>query len=183
MRKLIPFAVLAILLVVAGVALAGSAKSVYTYRSAMTADAEVPKPKGRVGGKGAFTATVTESGSTRTIRWKLTFSNLSGKATAAHIHKGKRGVAGAVMIPLCAPCRSRQTGQAKISKDAADVLESGRSYVNVHTPKNPAGEIRGQVNVINHVDGGTGGSTGSQTTSPTVTDPAPDPGYPPGYGY
>jgi hypothetical protein len=185
MRKLIPFAVLAILLVVAGVALAGSAKHVYTYRSAMTTGAEVPKPKEAAGAKGAFTATVTESGSTRTIKWKLTFSKLSGKAIAAHIHKGKRGFAGAVMIPLCGPCRNGQTGQTKISKDAADLLESGRTYVNVHTTKNLAGEIRGQVTLTGEDGAGAGGSTGSQTTSPTVTDPMPDPGYspPPGYGY
>jgi hypothetical protein len=178
-RKLIPFAVLAILLVVAGVALAGSARDVYTYRSAMTTGAAVPKPKGASGGKGAFTATVTESGSTRTIKWKLTFSRLSGKALMAHIHKGKRGVAGNVLIPLCGPCKSGQTGQTKISKDVADLLESGRTYVNVHTAKNLAGEIRGQVNLIDHVDGGAGGSTGSQTTDPAVTDPMPDPGYGP----
>ena len=182
MRKLIPFTVLAILLVVAGVALAASAKHVYTYRSALTTAAAVPKPKGATAGKGAFTATVTESGSTRTIKWKLTFSKLSGKATMAHIHTGKRGVAGNVLIPLCGPCTSGQTGQTKISKDAADLLESGRTYVNVHTAKNPAGEIRGQVNLIGEDGGGSGGSTGSQTTSPTVTDPMPDPGYtPPGY--
>ena len=42
----------------------------------------------------------------------------------AHIHKGKRGVAGDVLIPLCGPCKSGQTGQMKISKDAADLLES-----------------------------------------------------------
>jgi hypothetical protein len=182
-RKLIPFAVLAILLVVGGAALAASAKSVYTYKSALTTGAAVPKPKGATGGRGAFTATVTESGSTRTIKWKLTFGKLSGPATMAHIHKGKRGVAGNVLIPLCAPCKSGQTGQAKISREVADVFESGRTYVNVHTVKNPAGEIRGQVNLIDHVDGGTGGSTGSQSTLPTVTDPAPDPGYgpPPGY--
>ncbi len=164
---------------VAGVALAGSAKDVYTYRSTMTTGAAVPKPKGATGGKGIFTATVTESGSTRTIKWKLTFSKLSGKATMAHIHKGKRGVAGNVLIPLCGPCKSGQTGQTKISKDVADMLESGRTYVNVHTAKNPAGEIRGQLNLTSDDGGGSGGSTGSQTTTtaPTVTDPMPDPGY------
>ena len=97
----------------------------------------------------------------------------------AHIHKGKRGVAGNVLIPLCGPCTSGQTGQMKISKDAADLLESGRTYVNVHTAKNAAGEIRGQVNLVGEDGGGSGGSTGSQTTSPAVTDPMPDPGYTP----
>jgi hypothetical protein len=39
------------------------------------------------------------------------------------------------------------TGSAQISKTVIASLESGKAYVNVHTAKNPAGEIRGQVKV------------------------------------
>ena len=127
----------------------------------MSPGSEVPKPKAPAGARGVFTATVTESGSTRTISWKLTFSGLSGKAVAAHIHKGKAGVAGAVIVPLCGPCKNGQTGKVKVSKDVADVLERGGAYVNVHTSKNAAGEIRGQIKLLNHV---------------TSTTPTPDPG-------
>ena len=49
-----------------------------------------------------------------------------------------------------------------MSKDAADVLERGGAYVNVHTAKNAAGEIRGQIKLLNHV---------------TSTTPTPDPGH------
>jgi len=125
-----------------------------------------------------FTAMVTESGSTRTISWKLTFSGLSGKAVGAHIHKGKAGVAGAVIVPLCGPCRSGQTGKLKVSKNTADVLERGGAYVNVHTAKNAAGEIRGQIKLVNHV------SATTPTPQPGTTTTTPDPGYggpPPGY--
>ena len=115
-----------IALIVAGVALAGSASSSYTYRSSMTVGGEVPKPTGATGAKGVFTATVTETGSTRTIAWKLSFSNLSGKAVAAHLHKGKVGVAGAVIVPLCGPCKSGQTGKLRIVKLNVDE--------NQHTP-------------------------------------------------
>ena len=126
----------------------------------MSPGGEVPKPKAPAGAKGVFTATVTESGSTRTISWKLTFRGLSGKAVAAHIHKGKAGVAGAVIVPLCGPCKNGQTGKLKVSKDVADVLERGGAYVNVHTAKNAAGEIRGQIKLLNHV-----------TTTTTTPDP------------
>jgi hypothetical protein len=177
MRRLIPFAVLAVLLVVAGVALAGSAKTIYNYHSTVSRGAAVPKPKGALGAKGAFTATVTESGSTRMLKWKLTFSGLSGKATMAHIHKGKRGVAGNVVVPLCGPCKSGQTGQVKISKNVADLLESGLAYVNVHTVKNPAGEIRGQVLLVDDV----GGPTPPQATDPTTTQPTDTTTTPPPY--
>ena len=171
--------VLAVAGVIAGVALAGSAGSTHSYRATLAPGAEVPKPKAPAGASGAFTATVTASGSTRTIRWKLTFKGLTGKAMAAHLHKGKPGVAGAVIVPLCGPCRSGQTGQVKVSHDTADVLEQGRAYVNVHTTKNAAGEIRGQVMLL-----GSPTSTGPVSPPPVTTTTTPPPPYggdPPGY--
>ena len=63
----------ALALAIVGVAVAGSAGTAYTYRAALTPGGEVPKPKAPAAAKGVFTATVTESGSTRTISWKLTF--------------------------------------------------------------------------------------------------------------
>ena len=162
-------------LAIVAVALAGSAGTVYTYRAAMSTGGEVPKPKAPAAAKGVFTATVTESGSTRTINWKLTFRGLSGKAVAAHIHKGKAGVAGAVIVPLCGPCKNGQTGKFKVSKNAADVLERGGAYVKVHTAKNAAGEIRGQVKLLNHVT--TTAPTTSDPGTTTTNDPPPPPGY------
>ena len=170
MPKIVPLAAAVAALAVIGVALAGSAKEIYTYKSALASGGEVPKPSAPAGAKGAFTATVTENGTARTLRWKLTFQGLSGKAMAAHIHKGKAGVAGAVIVPLCGPCRTGQTGQLKISTNAADALERGLAYVNVHTTKNAGGEIRGQVKLVS---GGSG-------APPPSTEPAsttPDPGY------
>jgi hypothetical protein len=79
------------------------------------------------------------------MTWKLTFAHLSGKAVQAHVHLGRPGKAGNVLVALCAPCRSGQTGKAKITHDVEDALERGKTYVNVHTPKNLAGEIRGQL--------------------------------------
>jgi len=151
-------------LVVSGVAIAGSTGSVYTYKSSLTSGVEVPKPKGAAGAKGAFNATVTENGATRLLKWKLTFSGLSGTAIAAHIHKGKAGVAGAVLVPLCGPCTSGKSAQVKISKNAADLLEHGQVYVNVHTAKNGGGEIRGQVKFIGEHEATAG------------TSPSPSPG-------
>ena len=65
----------------------------------------------------------------------------------AHIHKGKPGVAGNVIVPLCGPCKNGQTGKTQISKAIVETLEKGGAYVNVHTKKNPAGEVHGQVKV------------------------------------
>lgn len=116
------------------------------YRAAATAGAEVPKATGtKAGAGGTFVVPLTESAGSYSIAWTLAFKNLTGPAGAAHIHKGKAGKAGPVLVSLCGPCKSGQKGKAKISKAAATAIKGGAAYVNVHTEKNAAGEIRGQI--------------------------------------
>jgi hypothetical protein len=123
--------------------------TVANVKTTLRAAQERPKPKGKLArAKGTFTATVSRSGTTGVITWRLTFSKLSGRAIAAHIHSGARGKAGPVIVPLCAPCRSGAHGRATVDASVLDALESGRTYVNVHTKNNPAGEIRGQIPVV-----------------------------------
>jgi hypothetical protein len=126
------------------VALAGAGEK-YTVSATLKNNTEVPRAKGAPFAKGAFTGTYVENKTGATLTWKLTYQRLTGKALAAHIHKGKRGQAGPVVVPLCGPCKNGQTGTAKISKAIVSALEGGNAYVNVHTAKNAGGEIRGQV--------------------------------------
>lgn len=117
--------------------------------TALTARQEVPKPTGRVGrARGTFTATITRSGATTRIGWQIRFSGLTGKAAAAHIHIGASGKAGPVAVALCGPCRSGMRRNAALSPAVVRALESGRAYVNVHTARNPAGEVRGQIAAV-----------------------------------
>jgi CHRD domain len=123
--------------------------TVANVRSVLNARQEVPKPKGSLGrAAGVFTATAAKSDTGTVLTWRLTFSRLTGRAVAAHIHIGRRGRAGAVAVPLCGPCRSGARGSANLSGAALAALEAGRTYVNVHTRLNPAGEIRGQLPAI-----------------------------------
>jgi hypothetical protein len=126
------------------VALAGATEK-YTVSATLKNNTEVPRPKGAALANGSFSGTYVENKTGATLTWKLTFQRLTGKALAAHIHKGKRGQAGPVVVPLCGPCRNGQVGKVKISKAVIDALENGDAYVNVHTAKNAPGEIRGQV--------------------------------------
>lgn len=116
------------------------------FRAALTARAEVPKPTGvKAGAGGTFKIDLTDSSGSYSIAWTLTYRNLTGRAQAAHIHKGKPGKAGPVVVGLCGPCRSGRKGKAKVSKTVASAMKAGTAYVNVHTAKNAPGEIRGQI--------------------------------------
>lgn len=123
----------------------GQLAVVATARAAMNARQEVPRPTGAARARGSFAVTATKSGTTASLSWRLTFSRLTGRALAAHIHLGARGRAGRVAVPLCGPCRSGARGRATVGGAVLAALESGRAYVNVHTRRNPAGEIRGQL--------------------------------------
>jgi hypothetical protein len=112
----------------------------------LSAAQEVPKPKGtRAGARGTFTGKVVRSTTGGKLTWRLTFQALTGKATAAHIHAGARGRAGGVRVALCGPCRSGASGSATVNGKTLAGLLAGSMYVNVHTARNPAGEIRGQI--------------------------------------
>jgi hypothetical protein len=138
----------AVSLIVVAFAPAAAQVEVYKVSAALTGNAEVPKPKDVAAlAKGVFTGTYVENKTGAVLKWKLTFSHLTGKALAAHIHKGKPGAAGPVVVPLCGPCHTGQTGTVKVTKAVIAALEGHLAYVNVHTTKNAAGEVRGQVKV------------------------------------
>jgi plastocyanin len=119
-----------------------SAPAVVKLGTTLNAKQEVPRPSGALAkATGRFTATLTG----RTLRWKLTFSHLTGKATGAHVHLAPRGKAGPVLVALCGPCTAARSGSAKLTRAQATAIKNGRTYVNVHTAKNADGEIRGQI--------------------------------------
>ena len=140
MRKLV------LLLVAVGV-LSVTAASLAAARGAgwsakLDATQEVPKQAVKApAAHGSFTSTVSGN----TLKWKLTFSKLSGPASAAHIHVGAMGAAGNVIVPLCGPCKSGVSGSAKLTAALKKDFTKHLLYVNVHTAKNPNGEIRGQL--------------------------------------
>jgi hypothetical protein len=107
----------------------------------LTVNQAIPAPKG-AHGSGTFTATVSGN----RIRFRLTFKGLTGPATASHIHAALAGKANpAPAVPLCGPCKNGQTGTVTASAAVLKKIFGGATYVNIHTAKNPAGEIRGQI--------------------------------------
>ncbi len=95
---------------------------------------------------GTGTADIDYDAATKKLSWKVTYSGLSGPATAAHFHgpaePGKNaGVALAIPNATASPVE----GSATLTDAQAADLVAGKYYVNVHTAANPGGEIRGQV--------------------------------------
>ena len=136
-------------------------------------------PTGAIRSEGTGTLHLDLDRQARTAQWTLTYSDvgttapLTGTVTQAHIHFGKRHVAGGVMVFFCAnvatapagtqPCPVNSgtvtgtftsvnvlaiAGQNVKAGDfdaLVDALTSNTAYANIHTTVLPAGEIRGQI--------------------------------------
>ena len=83
---------------------------------------------------------------TRLLRWKMSFSQLSGPVTMAHFHgPAAIGVNAGVALDFAGPVNSPYEGRATLSAQQAADLLAGKWYINLHTARFPAGEIRGQM--------------------------------------
>ena len=114
----------------------------FRLTTVLNAGQEIPKQVVKnQAAHGTFTGTLVGT----KLTWKLTFAKLSGPAAAAHIHTGAMGKAGGVAVALCGPCTNGMTGTATVSAMLLKTIQKHGTYVNVHTAKNPNGEIRGQL--------------------------------------
>jgi hypothetical protein len=95
-------------------------------------------------GTGTFQASLNPS--SKVLTYTLTYSGLTGPATAAHIHgPAAVGANAGVMVPLKPPLTSPIKGTATLTDSQISDINAGQTYVNVHTKEHPAGEIRGQI--------------------------------------
>ena len=108
----------------------------------LDAKAEVPPNDSTATG----TADINYDPATKKLSWKVTYSGLSGPATAAHFHgPAEAGKNGGVVVAIPNAATSPVEGSATLTDAQAADLSSGKYYVNIHTAANPGGEIRGQV--------------------------------------
>ena len=88
----------------------------------------------------------TYDAATKKLTWDVTYSGLTGPATKAHFHApAPAGKAAGVEIPIDGTVGSPIKGEKTLSDGEASNLTNGLTYFNVHTDKNPKGELRGQV--------------------------------------
>ena len=125
----------------AAIAFAGPA-SADKMKATLDGKSQVPPSTSAATG----TADIDYDPASKKLSWKLSYSGLSGPATAAHFHgpaEAGKNAGVAVAIPNAAS--SPVEGSATLTDAQAADLVAGKYYVNIHTAANPGGEIRGQV--------------------------------------
>jgi CHRD domain len=132
---------LAMLALGAAVTFAGPA---FAEKMKATLDGKSEVPPNASTGTG--TADVDYDAATKKLTWKLTYSGLSGPATAAHFHgPAEAGKNAGVAVAIPNAGTSPVEGSATLTDAQAADLTAGKYYINVHTAANPGGEIRGMV--------------------------------------
>jgi hypothetical protein len=122
-------------------ALAAHAAKTELYAE-LTGAAETPP--GAPNGRGS--AEVVLDPATGRVCWEFTgLRGLEGKPVAAHIHKGKAGATGDVVVAFTDGYRREGCTTAPKKVIRAILRNPGNYYVNLHTKKYPAGVVRGQL--------------------------------------
>jgi CHRD domain len=111
-------------------------------KATLDGKAEVPPNASAATG----TADIDYDPASKKLSWKLTYTGLSGPATAAHFHgPAEAGKNAGVAVAIPNATSSPAEGSATLTDAQAADLVAGKYYVNIHTAANPGGEIRGQV--------------------------------------
>ena len=117
------------------------ASNTVTFGATLTGAAEVPAVATE--GNGTLRATLNKD--TSELTWKITYTGLTGPATAAHFHGPAAAGANAGVSLGFASAASPIEGKATLTAAQVADLMAGKWYANVHTAANKGGEIRGQV--------------------------------------
>lgn len=98
------------------------------------------------------TMDVTYNKSTKLLTYNVNWMGLSDSIVSSHIHgTGKRGAMAGVVVPFTVTNKGALTGSysGTFTVDGSAIKEDslllGFYYLNIHTKKNPGGEIRGQI--------------------------------------
>ena len=156
----------------------------YPYKGQLSGQNEVPPVETSATGEAEFT--VPANGS---MKYRVNITGLSN-ATAAHIHSGAEGQNGDIVVDLLNTPTSKDKDtaygmifrgnfsdsslkgpmQGKTIDDLAAAMDSGQTYVNVHTAEHPDGEVRGQLSNVDKAAAGSTNSTNATVGFSTLTE-------------
>jgi hypothetical protein len=119
------------------------AATVVTLEASLTGEKEVPGPGDR---NGTGDAKIILKPAKQKVCYVLRADDIR-PAQAAHIHEGRRNVAGPVVVELKPPTNGFSSGCTTASRALIrDMIQTpAEYYVNVHNAPFPAGAIRGQL--------------------------------------
>jgi hypothetical protein len=130
------------------------------FVATLSGDKEVPPVQTQATGTAGFSQPHLSN-----MSYGVQVSNIEG-VTAAHIHQGKEGQNGPVIVTLFKADNETGTGAVNgqlvggtisndmlegpmagktLEGDLVKAIQNGEAYVNVHTAQNPDGAIRGQL--------------------------------------
>ena len=112
------------------------------YKVTLDGKSEVPPTTST----GTGSADVDYDPATKKLTWTLTYSGLTGPASAAHFHgPADVGKNAGVKVAIPNATSSPAEGSATLTDEQAADFTAGKYYINVHTAAKPGGEIRGWV--------------------------------------
>ncbi len=141
MRKTLLAVAVAAVALIPTLALASGQTMSPVLSSKLSGGTEVPK--GDPNGKGL--AVLHLNAGKGKVCWAFKGVARIGAPNAAHIHKGRAGKAGPVVVAFSVPYKA--TGCVKAAKKLIEAIETypNNYYVNIHNAKYPGGAIRGQL--------------------------------------
>jgi CHRD domain-containing protein len=128
------------------------------FSATLTGNDEVPAKNTKATGSANFQFNTEKDA----LSYKLSAMDIN-KATMAHIHEGKVGTNGPIVVTLFKSANPLGPVNGILSQgiitsdrlegplagkqitDLVKIINDGNAYVNIHTVQNPNGEIRGQI--------------------------------------
>ena len=137
------FSLLGVLGSIVAVGILASCKSMPAERfdASLAGTNEVPPVVTSGSGSGSIEINPTD----RSVSVKIVVTGMT--ATAAHIHEGARATNGPIIVPLTKTQDNTfvSAPDAKLTEAQYASYTAGNLYLNVHSAKNPGGEIRAQL--------------------------------------
>ena len=120
-------------------AIGSASAEMLAFKSTLNGASETPPTDSA----GTGTADVKIDTDKKEVTWTITYSGLTGDATAAHFH-GPAGV-GEKAGPEIDISGKIESGSSPLTDAQLADFQAGKIYLNIHSAKFPDGEIRGQV--------------------------------------